>query len=188
MWHHADRLLVGTALTVLILDLASKLIVVATLEGITIRLLGGFLTLLVTRNSGAAFSIGTSMTLVFSAIAIGVIVVILRLRGGSGASPGPSPGLCSAGPPATDRRSSATPAVPGHVVDFLELPHWRVFNLAHSAIVCAGVLAVLLSARGVRAARQPGGHRHPPDGQEPPIRLTRPLPPPRRTRPHPAPG
>jgi signal peptidase II len=34
------------------------------------------------------------------------------------------------------------------VVDFLELPHWPVFNLADSAIVSAGVLMVLLSLRG----------------------------------------
>ncbi|MGH8940856.1 MAG: signal peptidase II, partial [Actinomycetes bacterium] len=37
----------------------------------------------------------------------------------------------------------------GHVVDFLELPRWPVFNLADSAIVLAGALMVLLTARGV---------------------------------------
>jgi signal peptidase II len=36
------------------------------------------------------------------------------------------------------------------VVDWIELPHWPVFNLADSAIVCAGVLVVLLALRGVR--------------------------------------
>ena len=43
-----------------------------------IRLLGGLLTITLTRNGGAAFSIGTSMTIVFTAIALGVIVYILR--------------------------------------------------------------------------------------------------------------
>ena len=37
----------------------------------------------------------------------------------------------------------------GHVVDFLELPHWPVFNLADSAIVCGGILIVILSFRGL---------------------------------------
>jgi len=52
---------------------------VHTLSGhAPIRLLGGFLTLLLLRNSGAAFSIGTSMTIVFTAIAVAVIFYILR--------------------------------------------------------------------------------------------------------------
>jgi signal peptidase II len=38
----------------------------------------------------------------------------------------------------------------GYVVDWIQVPHWPVFNLADSAIVCGGILAVLLSARGVR--------------------------------------
>jgi signal peptidase II len=46
----------------------------------------------------------------------------------------------------------------GHVVDFLELPNWPVFNLADSAIVAAAVLMVLLSARGSNydGSRAPG--------------------------------
>jgi signal peptidase II len=36
------------------------------------------------------------------------------------------------------------------VVDWIELPHWPVFNLADSAIVCGGVLVVALSMRGIR--------------------------------------
>jgi signal peptidase II len=35
------------------------------------------------------------------------------------------------------------------VVDWIELPHWPVFNVADSCIVCGGVLAVLLAARGI---------------------------------------
>jgi signal peptidase II len=35
-------------------------------------------------------------------------------------------------------------------VDWIELPHWPVFNLADSAIVCGGVLMVLLATRGHR--------------------------------------
>jgi signal peptidase II len=37
----------------------------------------------------------------------------------------------------------------GHVVDWIELPHWPVFNIADSAIVVGGCIAVLLAARGV---------------------------------------
>ena len=38
----------------------------------------------------------------------------------------------------------------GDVVDWIELPHWPVFNLADSAIVCGGVIAVLLAVMGLR--------------------------------------
>jgi signal peptidase II len=163
--------LLGTALTVLILDLVSKLIVVATLEGHPqIRLLGGFLTLLVTRNSGAAFSIGTSMTLVFSAIALGVIAVILRTSRRIRSIPwAVTLGLLLGGATGNliDRIFRYPGLFRGYVVDWIELPHWPVFNLADSAIVCGGVLAVLLSARGIRldASR---ATTDPPDGQEDP--------------------
>src|SRR6185437_1327694 len=72
-------ILLAVALAVLAADLISKTIVVTTLsDRAPVRLLGGFLKLTVSRNPGAAFSIGPSMTVVFSAIAVGVIVFILR--------------------------------------------------------------------------------------------------------------
>ena len=37
----------------------------------------------------------------------------------------------------------------GEVVDWIQLPHWPVFNLADSAIVIGGCVAVLLSSRGI---------------------------------------
>ncbi|MDP9444844.1 MAG: signal peptidase II, partial [Actinomycetota bacterium] len=37
-----------------------------------------------------------------------------------------------------------------HVVDFLELPSWPVFNVADSAICVAAALIVVQSLRGVR--------------------------------------
>jgi len=36
----------------------------------------------------------------------------------------------------------------GYVVDWIELPHWPVFNLADSAIVGAAALIVVLSLAG----------------------------------------
>jgi signal peptidase II len=35
-------------------------------------------------------------------------------------------------------------------VDWIQIPHWPVFNIADSCIVCGGVLAVFLAVRGVR--------------------------------------
>jgi signal peptidase II len=155
--------LVTTAVLVLVLDIVSKITVVATLSGRSVRLLGGFLTLIVARNPGAAFSIGTSMTVVFSVIAVSVIVVILRTSRRIRSVPwAVTLGLLLGGATGNllDRVFRSPGLFRGYVVDWIELPHWPVFNLADSAIVCGGVLAVLLSTRGTRL----DGLRLPPRG------------------------
>jgi signal peptidase II len=147
-------LLLAVAVFVVAADVVSKAIVVAKMpDHAPIRLLGGLLTITLTRNGGAAFSIGTSMTIVFTAIALGVIVFILRaarnLRSVGWAI---ALGLLLGGATGNllDRIFRAPGLFQGHVVDWIELPHWPVFNLADSAIVCAGVLVVLLALRGIR--------------------------------------
>jgi signal peptidase II len=147
-------LLLAVAALVLVADIVSKAIVVARMpDHPPIRLLGGLLTITYTRNGGAAFSIGTSMTIVFTAIALGVIVYILRaarnLRSIGWAI---TLGLLLGGATGNliDRVFRSPGLFQGHVVDWIELPHWPVFNLADSSIVCAGVLVVLLALRGIR--------------------------------------
>jgi lipoprotein signal peptidase len=155
--------LLAVAAGVYIVDVVSKIVVVATLSGhAPVRLLGGLLNLLVLRNSGAAFSIGTSMTIVFTAIAVGVIGFILyaarRLRSLPWAI---MLGLLLGGATGnlTDRLLRSPGIFRGDVVDWIQLPHWPVFNVADSAIVCGGVLAVLLAARGIHVDGTRDGHR-----------------------------
>jgi signal peptidase II len=147
-------LLLGVAVFVLAADVVSKAIIVEKMPGhAPIRLLGGLLTITYTRNGGAAFSIGTSMTIVFTAIAAGVIIYVLRtarnLRSIGWAI---ALGLLLGGATGNllDRIFRAPGPFQGHVIDWIELPHWPVFNLADSSIVCAAVLVVLLALRGVR--------------------------------------
>ncbi|TDD69738.1 signal peptidase II [Actinomadura darangshiensis] len=146
--------LVAVALAALAADILSKTIVVATLEDREpVRLLGGLLTLRETRNSGAAFSIGTGYTIVFTLIACGVVVAILRTARNLRSVPwAVCLGLLLGGAIGNllDRLLRAPAPLKGHVVDWIQLPHWPVFNLADSAIVCGGVLAVLLAARGLQ--------------------------------------
>ncbi len=147
-------ILLGIAAAVLALDIASKAIVVATLsDRAPIRLLGGLLTLRESRNSGAAFSIGTSMTVVFTLIAVGVIIFILRTSRRIFSLPwAVALGLLLGGAMGnlTDRIFRSPGPFRGWVVDWIQVPHWPVFNLADSAIVCGGVLMVLIAARGYR--------------------------------------
>jgi signal peptidase II len=145
---------IGVALFVLALDVVTKIVVVHALaHHAPIRLLGGFLTLLLLRNSGAAFSIGTSMTIVFTAIAVAVIIYILRTARKLRSLPWAiTLGLLLGGATGnlSDRIFRSPGVFRGDVVDWIELPHWPVFNLADSAIVCGGVLAVLLALMGLR--------------------------------------
>jgi signal peptidase II len=145
--------LVAVAVVALSLDAISKAIVVADLPDRQIRLLGGLLTLRVLRNSGAAFNIGNGMTLVFTVIAIGVVVAILRYARRLRSLPWAiTLGLLLGGALGNlgDRMLRSPGPLRGHVVDWIELPYWPVFNLADSAIVCGGALAVLLASRGLQ--------------------------------------
>ncbi len=153
-------LLLAVAITVVALDQFSKALVVALLaDHAPIRLLGGLITLDYTRNPGAAFSLGTGFTVVFTAVAVGVVVVILRTsrRLYSKAWAVALGGLLGgAVGNLVDRLTRDPGFARGHVVDWIELPHWPVFNLADAAICCAAVGMVLLSFLG----RDLDGTRH----------------------------
>jgi signal peptidase II len=145
--------LLGVALLVLALDIVSKTVVVATLsDRAPLRLLGGLLTLREARNPGAAFSIGgTSTTILFTAIAVGVVVFIVRTSRRIYSLPWAiALGLLLGGAMGnlTDRIFRSPAPFRGWVVDWIQVPHWPVFNLADSAICCGGALMVLLAARG----------------------------------------
>jgi lipoprotein signal peptidase len=163
--------LIAVAVAVLLLDTVSKVTVVATLsDRAPVSLLGGLLKLRVYRNPGAAFSIGQSMTLVFSAIAVGVIIYILRtsrrIRSTAWAV---ALGLLLGGAAGnlSDRLFRSPGPLRGYVVDWIQVPHWPVFNLADSAIVCGGLLAVLLAVRGTRIdGTRPGQPAGPPDADQ----------------------
>jgi len=146
--------LLAVAIAVLGLDIASKAVVVATLsEHPPIRLIDGFLKLRVDRNPGAAFSFAPGLTIVFSLIAIIVVVVILRSSRRIRSVPWAiTLGLLLGGATGNliDRIFRSPGVFRGWVVDWIQVPHWPVFNLADSAIVCGGILAVLLSMRGIR--------------------------------------
>jgi lipoprotein signal peptidase len=157
-------LLFGVAVAVYVADVISKAIVVATLKpSQPVWLISGLLDLNLTRNSGAAFSFGTGQTVAFTAIAIGVIIFILRTSRRLRSLPwAVTLGLLLGGAAGnlTDRLLRAPGVFRGDVVDWIQLPHWPVFNVADSCIVCGGVLAVVLAARGIRldgTREVPGG-------------------------------
>jgi signal peptidase II len=153
---------------VIVADVISKAIAVAHIREYTdIHLVGSLLMLTLTRNGGAAFNLGgTGMTIVFTAIAAGVVIYILRAARNLGSVGWAiTLGLLLGGATGNliDRVFRAPAPFRGDVVDWIELPHWPVFNVADSSIVCAGVLVVLLALRGTRLdGTRPSHEPHPP--------------------------
>jgi signal peptidase II len=151
------RLLAGIAVIVLVIDIVSKVVGVAQLEGREpVQVLGGLVYLQLVRNPGAAFSLATGYTWVLSLVALAVVVVIVRvarrLRSTGWAV---ALGLVLGGATGNlvDRIFRAPGPLQGHVVDLFSpfAPDGRafpVFNVADSAIVCGGILLVLLALLG----------------------------------------
>ncbi len=166
----AVSVLFAVGLTALALDVLTKHLALRALEGREPKeLLGGLVYLSLTRNSGAAWSIGADYTWVFPLITIGVVGWILwmalRLRSLPWAV---SLGLVLGGALGnlTDRIFRAPGWFVGHVVDMISViePYGRVFpvfNVADSALVCGVILAVLLELTG----RQRDGSRLGRDGR-----------------------
>jgi signal peptidase II len=147
--------LVGVAAFVLAADAITKALAVAHLRPEEpVHVLGNVLMLNLLRNPGAAFSVGTGYTIVFTAIAVGVVVYIIRTaRKLYSLGWAVTLGLLLGGALGNlaDRVFRAPGLFRGNVVDWIELTrYWPVFNLADSAIVCGGILTVLLAMSGYR--------------------------------------
>jgi signal peptidase II len=117
-----------------------------------VQLIGTLLQLTYVENSGAAFSLGTSSTLIFSIIAMATAITITyyakRITSKGWAL---VLGLVLGGVfgNLTDRIFRQPAVLRGAVIDWIQVPHWPVFNLADSAIVIAACVAVVLSARNI---------------------------------------
>ncbi len=118
-----------------------------------VPVIGTFLQFYLTHNPGAAFSSGVRFTWVFTIIAIVATVVVIRYAGRSrdltwtlalGILLGGITGNLA------DRLARPPGIFRGHVVDFLMLPHWPVFNVADMLIDTAAAIIVVLTWRGIR--------------------------------------
>ena len=161
-------LVVFVAALVWLVDAVSKQWALHNLAaGERVHIIGDFLTLHLTANSGAAFSMGTDHTWIFTLLATVVIVVIIRasarvnsavwLLGLGGLAGGALGNL-------TDRLLQPPRLGFGRVVDFIATPNFPVFNLADSAIVCSVILMFIASAMNIPMSVSPAGH-HEPGGQ-----------------------
>ncbi|WP_448004392.1 signal peptidase II [Agromyces bauzanensis] len=148
-------ILVAAALVVYGLDQLSKYLVVTNLtEGEVVPVLGTLLQWQFVRNPGAAFSLASGMTWIFTILAAGVITFIVwfarRIRSIAWALVF---GLLLGGVLGnlTDRLLREPSFGLGHVIDFISTP-WlipAIYNFADIAILSSMVLFMLLTIRGI---------------------------------------
>jgi signal peptidase II len=147
------RSLYLTAWVVWLIDLGTKVWAVEVLSSrANVQIIGSFLQLTFVQNSGAAFGIGAGSTIIFTFFALAVLIVITRYalqitsKGWALVC-----GLVLGGilGNLTDRIFREPSFLQGHVIDWIQIPNWPVFNIADTAIVIAAVVAIILTIRNI---------------------------------------
>lgn len=146
------RLLLSVAAVVLAVDIVTKVIAVKLLNpSQPVSIIGDTVTWTLVRNSGAAFSMATGYTWVLTVVATGVVIGIVFM-GRRLVSPWWAVGLGmilgGAMGNLIDRFFRSPGPLRGHVVDFLSIGWWPVFNVADPAVVGGAILLVALSMLG----------------------------------------
>ena len=154
------------AVVVYVLDQSTKLLVVNTLtEDQQVRALGELLQFHFVKNSGAAFSIASGSTWIFSIAASAVTIFIVgfarRIRSVGWAV---LFGMLLGGTTGnlTDRLFREPGFGIGHVVDFIQVYGFpAIFNIADSFIVASMGLFIILTIRGVGLDGHRASKKHP---------------------------
>ena len=146
------RMLFTVAGIVLAVDIVTKVLAVRLLTpGQPVAIIGDTVTWTLVRNSGAAFSMATgytwALTLIATAVVFGIIWMGRRLVSpwwaiGLGMILGGAMGNL------VDRFFRSPGPLQGHVVDFLSIGWWPVFNVADPSVVGGAILLVALSLFG----------------------------------------
>jgi signal peptidase II len=160
------RMLLTVAGIVLVADIVTKVLAVRLLTpGQPVSIIGDTVTWTLVRNSGAAFSMATGYTWVLTLIATAVVFGIIWM-GRRLVSPWWALGLGmilgGAMGNLVDRFFRSPGPLQGHVVDFLSIGWWPVFNVADPSVVGGAILLVALSLFGFdfdTVGRRTGGDR-----------------------------
>ena len=162
--------LYSLALLIWSIDFLTKNWAVENLTGASRKVLGTFLQITLHKNPGAAFSFATGFTIIFTSISIAVLLFIMRYSSRitstwwsvvTGLVLGGVLGNLS------DRIFREPSFLYGHVIDWIELPYWPIFNIADSAIVVAAVIAFVLTVRNIHptSSSKPGDKKSSEDSQ-----------------------
>ena len=141
------------AAVVFAIDQGTKYLVVTQMQlGERITVIDGLLWWYSIRNSGAAFSMGENVTWVFTLVMVAAAAVVLyllrrtRALSWTLALGGLLGGICGN---LFDRLFREPGFGSGHVVDFISVPNFAIFNIADSAICVCMAFIVLLNFKGL---------------------------------------
>lgn len=145
--------MLAIAAVIVIVDQVTKLVAVAELEGApAVDLVGETVRLVLLRNPGAAFSLGTDATVVLSLVATAVVLGLLsfsRRIHSSWWAWGLGLILGGAAGNLVDRFVRSPGVLRGHVVDFVSVGWWPVFNVADSCLVAGVIVLAVTVLRGI---------------------------------------
>lgn len=146
------RRIFATAWIIWLFDFVTKSWALQSLSAEPRKILGSILQITLVFNSGAAFSLATGFTILFSLLALAVVIAVIYF----------APKITSTGwqftiglllggvlGNLTDRIFREPSFLSGYVIDWIQIPHWPVFNLADSAICIAAAIAFVLSVRDI---------------------------------------
>ena len=145
--------MIGAIAAIVAIDQLTKIWAVAALSDGPAHVIGETVELELTRNGGGAFSRFQGMTPVLAVAAIVVTVLLARvLRGTTDGVLVVALTLVLGGALGNlvDRFVRAPGFLRGHVIDFVSVGWWPVFNVADS---CITIGAALLIVRSLRASR-----------------------------------
>jgi len=141
-----------TAVTIWLFDFATKTWALSNFSSDPQPVIGTILQFTLLKNSGAAFSFASGFTLMFSLLTIAVVATIIRFAGRI-TSRGwlTCAGLLLGGVLGnlTDRVFREPGFFLGHVIDWIQIPNWPIFNIADIAISSAAFLAFIQTMRNV---------------------------------------
>ena len=146
------RRLFATAWTIWLFDFVTKAWALQSLSTEPRKVIGSLLQFTLVYNSGAAFSFATGFTILFSLLALSVVIATIYF----------APRITSHGwqltiglllggvlGNLTDRIFREPSFLSGYVIDWIQIPHWPVFNIADSAICIAAAISFILSMRNI---------------------------------------
>ena len=152
--HRLYAVTIGLALLVILADQGSKFWAEGALTvGQPVPVIGDLLRFQLIYNPGAAFSIGTGFTWIFTIIAgLAVIAIAIYSWRVTSRAWAILLGLLLGGAATHfgDRMFRAPSLGQGHVVDFIGYGNLFIGNVADIVIVGCGVVGVILMARGVK--------------------------------------
>ena len=146
------RRLFAIAWTIWLFDFVTKTWALSTFSATPKSIIGNLLQFTLIKNSGAAFSLATGFTILFTLFAFAVVVTVISYASRITSQGWQwTAGLLLGGVLGnlTDRIFREPSFLNGHVIDWIQIPNWPVFNIADMAISTAAAIAFVLTMRNI---------------------------------------